>query len=340
MNVLSLFDGVSCGQLALQRAGVVVHKYYASEIDQRAVDVTQRHWPDTIQLGDIKTINTTNLPPIDLIMGGSPCQGFSVASGRPKNFKDERSALVFDFIDIVNKLKPKYWLLENVRMAKECKEYIDYELGVKANQVNSADFSAQDRIRLYWTNIPFSMDWDKDASTVEDILEPEVDTKYVVEPRRAVTILDNEVNRRKIAYIGTDSIQNRIYKIHGKSVTINAKAGGLGAKTGLYALPALRVDKVTPTYNGGRFKPSAAKFNTITACDRHGILTNHFIRRLTPVECERLQTLPDNYTSGHSDTQRYKMIGNGWTVDLLAHIFKGMLNGKPPIKPYRYSLFD
>ena len=166
----------------------------------------------------------------------------------------------------------------------------------------------------------------ENKSTVEDILESEVDIKYCIEPKRSVLICENEVKKRKIGFIGSNSQGNRIYSIYGKSVCLCGEGGGLGAKTGLYALPCLTPDRTEKRQNGRRFKPPHSKFYTLTAMDKHGVLTNNFIRKLTPLECERLQTVPENYTSIVSDNQRYKILGNGWTVDVIAHIFKGLLN--------------
>lgn len=256
-------------------------------------------------------------------MGGSPCQGFSFA-GKQLNFFDPRSKLFFDFVKAKDILQPKYFLLENVNMKKEYLDIITEHIGVEPIRINSADFSAQDRDRWYWTNIPFKKEWDKCLDTVEDILEDEVDIKYCIEPKRAVVILENEVKRRKIGYIGSDSQGNRIYRIHDKSVTLCGDAGGLGAKTGLYALPCLTPDRMEKRQNGRRFKPPHSKFYTLTAQDKHGILTNNFIRKLTPLECERLQTVPEGYTAGCSDNQRYKMLGNGWTIKVIAHILAGI----------------
>jgi DNA (cytosine-5)-methyltransferase 3A len=256
---------------------------------------------------------------IDLLLGGSPCQGFSFA-GKQLNFFDPRSKLFFDFVKAKEALRPKYFLLENVNMKREYLDIITERLGVQPTRINSADFSAQDRDRWYWTNIPFSMDWGKCPDTVEDILEDEVDDKYFINPQSAVIILEKEVQKRKIAYIGADSQSKRIYRIHGKSVSLCSGAGGMGNKTGLYALPCITPDRIEKRQNGRRFKPPHSKFYTLTAQDKHGILTNNFIRKLTPLECERLQTLPEGYTEGCSDNQRYMMIGNGWTVDVIAHI--------------------
>jgi DNA-cytosine methyltransferase len=323
MNVLSLFDGISCGRVALERAGIKVDKYFASEIDKSAISITQKNYPDTIQLGDVTNWQSWDLPKIDLILAGSPCQGFSIA-GKQLNFDDPRSALFFTFLDILRAYKPQHYLLENVKMKKEWEDVITEHLGQVPVTIDSADFSAQRRKRVYWcTMLPLAK-YEPCQFTVDSVLDAVVDDKYLIEPNRAVTILENEVRRRKIAYIGADSQGNRIYDIHGKSVTLVGQAGGLGAKTGIYALPCITPDRLTKNQNGRRFKPPNSKFYTLTAQDQHGIWTNHFIRKLTPVECERLQTLDDNYTEGISDNQRYKALGNGWTVDVIAHILKGI----------------
>lgn len=327
INVLSLFDGISGGQVALNKANVKYNNYFSSEIDRNSISVTQNHYPKTIQLGDIKNIFAQDLPEIDLLIGGSPCQGFSWA-GKRLNFEDPRSKLFFEFERLLNQLQPKYFLLENVRMVKDSIDVITNRLNVEPVHINSADFSAQDRKRLYWTNIDFDKTWDKDTSTIEYILELEVDDKYYIEPQRAVEIIEKEIielqQRQKIAYIESDSQANRIYTIYGKSICLCGDAGGLGAKTGLYVIPCITPDRVNKRQNGRRFKPPKSKFYTLTSQDRHGVLLNGHIRKLTPVECERLQTLEDNYTAGFSDNQRYKMIGNGFTVDVIAHILKGM----------------
>jgi DNA (cytosine-5)-methyltransferase 3A len=260
---------------------------------------------------------------IDLLMGGSPCQGFSFA-GKQLNFFDPRSKLFFDYVKAKEQLSPKYFLLENVNMKQEFLDIITERMGVEPIRINSQDFSAQDRDRWYWTNIPFVKTWEKCPDILEDILEDEVDPSYIIDPQRTVAILENEVKRRKIAYIGCDSQGSRIYRIHGKAVCLCGEGGGLGAKMGIYALPCLTPDRTEKRQNGRRFKPPASKFYTLTAQDKHGVLTNNFIRKLTPLECERLQTVPDGYTSGCTDNQRYKMLGNGWTASVIAHILSGI----------------
>ena len=323
INVLSLFDGMSCGRIALERAGIKVNNYFASEIDKYAIQVAKHNYPNMQHIGDVTQVKANELPKIDLLIGGSPCQGFSFA-GKQLNFDDPRSKLFFEFVRLLKECNPKCFLLENVKMKKEYEDIITEYLGVKPIAINSELFSAQDRKRIYWTNINFKELPNENKLIVEDILEEEVDAKYFIDPKRSVIICENEVKKRKIAFIGSNSQGNRIYNIHGKSVCLCGEGGGLGAKTGLYALPCLTPDRSEKRQNGRRFKPPHSKFYTLTAMDRHGILTDNFIRKLTPIECERLQTVPDNYTKIASDNQRYRMLGNGWTVDVIAHIFGGL----------------
>ena len=170
MNVLSLFDGMSCGQIALQRAGIKVGAYYAAEIDKYAIQVTQHNFPDTIQLGDVTKVFAKDLPKIDLIIGGSPCQGFSFA-GKGLNFDDPRSKLFFEFVRLVKECNPKYFLLENVKMKKEHELVISQYMKVAPIEINSALVSAQNRVRLFWTNITITeMPIDK-GILLKDIIE-------------------------------------------------------------------------------------------------------------------------------------------------------------------------
>ena len=160
-NVLGLFDGISCGQVALERAGIEIEgAYYSSEIDEYAITVTNRNYPDTVQLGDIKDRRDWDLKDVDLITAGSPCQGFSIA-GKRLNFKDPRSTLFFDFVDTLNQYNPKYWLFENVRMRKDIEVAISTVLGREPVLINSGLVSAQNRERLYWTNNPITQPEDK-----------------------------------------------------------------------------------------------------------------------------------------------------------------------------------
>jgi DNA (cytosine-5)-methyltransferase 3A len=375
MNVLSLFDGMSCGQIALNRAGIPYEKYYASEIDKHAIKVTQHNYPDTIQLGSVIDIKGQDLPKIDLLIGGSPCQGFSFA-GKQLNFDDPRSKLFFEFVRLLKECKPKYFLLENVKMKKEYQDVITEHLGVEPIEINSNLLSAQNRKRLYWTNIPgVTIPSDKGILLKDIVHENEsIDTalngnyaewfaknaefqlgkKYCsLSPEKAITmtarqyanwngnywfeilseyivpfdktlqILDKEVQRGKVGYFRKDSQANRVYYIHDKAITLTGEAGGGAAKMGQYLFGCITPDRIEKRQNGQRFN-DGKKFYTLTAQDKHGVLIEGYIRKLTPIECERLQTVPDNYTAIVSNSQRYKMLGNGWTVDVIAHIFGGL----------------
>ena len=311
MNVLSLFDGMSCGQIALNRAGIKYDNYFASEIDKHAIKVTMTNYPNTIQIGSVTDVKAENLPKIDLLIGGSPCQGFSFA-GKQLNFDDPRSKLFFEYIRLLKECKPKYFLLENVKMKKEYEQIITDHLGVEPIFINSALVSAQNRKRLYWTNIlNVTAPIDRNI-LVKDIIKERAPEKYYLKmdyiyvpketkhnSKNGLQFVCGIISKKKWLDNGKGNSRNfsqgnRIYSINGKSCTINANAGGPGGKSGLYYLE-----------DGEEF----SKKN---------------IRRLTPLETERLQTLPDNYTACINETNRYKCVGNGWTVDVIAHIFKGI----------------
>ncbi len=268
INVLSLFDGMSCGQIALERAGIKVNKYFASEIDKYAIKVTQANYPNTIQVGDITKIKYTGRHKIDLLLGGSPCQGFSF-SGHQLNFEDPRSKLFFEYIRLLKQCNPRYFILENVRMEKRCSEEITEILGVPYKEINSSLFSAQMRRRLYWTNLPIDDIKDFNISFAS-IMEANADDRYYTP---------------------------KLQKI--ENVILRDKAYCLCAST---------------SYSKHSFLRKQCNL----------VKTPKGIRRLTPLEAERLQTVPDNYTNIVTDTQRYKMLGNGWTIDVVAHILKGI----------------
>ena len=376
MIVLSLFDGMSCGQIALERAGIEVDNYFASEIDKYAIQVAKYNYPNTQHIGDVTKVKESELPKIDLLIGGSPCQGFSFA-GKQLNFEDPRSKLFFEFVRLLNECKPKYFLLENVKMKKEYKDVITEHLGVEPIEINSNLLSAQNRKRIYWTNIPgVTIPNDKGILLKDIVHENEsIDTvlngnyaewfaknaefqlgkKYCsLSPEKAITmtarqyaswngnywfeilseyivpfdktlkILGKEVQRGKVGYFRKDSQANRVYYIRDKAITLTGEAGGGAAKMGQYLFGCITPDRIEKRQNGQRFN-DGKKFYTLTAQDKHGVLIEGYIRKLTPIECERLQTVPDNYSSIVSNSQRYKMLGNGWTVDVIAHIFKGLL---------------
>lgn len=294
MNVLSLFDGMSCGQIALNRVGIKYDNYYASEIDKYAIKVAQQNYPNTIQLGDVTQVSHVNLPKIDLLFGGSPCQGFSFA-GKQLNFEDPRSKLFFEFVRLKNELNPTYFLLENVRMKKESQDIISSYLGVEPITINSSLVSAQNRIRNYWTNIPINELPSDKGILLKDILENGVGAS-ISQQGKHITNINQEKSHTLLARdykgFGNQAMTGVLYN---NSIEENIKCGAI---RGIY--------------------------------DVDGVITQYEIkdvkyRKLTPLECERLQTLPDNYTNYVSNSQRYKMIGNGWTVDVIAHIFNNII---------------
>ena len=291
MNVLSLFDGMSGGQIALNRAGIKVNQYFASEIDKYAIKVTQANYPNTIQLGDVKQVGWFGLPAVDLLIGGSPCQGFSNA-GLGHNFNDPRSALFFEYIRILLETKPRYFLLENVKMKREWQNTISHFLGVEPIKINSALVSAQNRERLYWTNIPgITQPVDK-GILLRDIIE------------------DGEVDRNKslcvlpgMSYRASYN-QYMKHKLHQIVLLDNINPSGKGMNGNVYDISGKSPTLTTNKGEGRKIEIDGTHW-----------------RKLTPIECERLQTVPDNYTKHVSNSQRYKMLGNGWTVDVIAHIF-------------------
>lgn len=299
INVLSLFDGISCGQIALERIGIEVENYFASEIDKYAMQITMANYPNTKQLGDVRNVTAEKLPNIDLLIGGSPCQGFSFA-GAGLNFEDERSKLFFEFVRLKNELKPKYFLLENVKMKQEFQDIISEQLGVKPIMINSSLVSAQNRERLYWTNIPVIGQPNDKGILLKDIIEDGECLKDKNQTILATLYKENAksmIKRNKQGLLILKNIypkkgQNgNIYSIFGKCKTLSA---GVGIK------------------GNGIGSSNAPKIESINADGW---------RKLSPLECERLQTVPDGYTKYVSDTQRYKALGNGWTVDVVSFIF-------------------
>jgi DNA (cytosine-5)-methyltransferase 3A len=398
INVLSLFDGISAGQLALQRAGIEVNNYYASEIDKYAIQVTQKNFPNTIQLGDITKWKEWDIDwsKIDLVIGGSPCQGFSFA-GKQLNFDDPRSKLFFVFVDICHRVideNPKMkFLLENVRMKKEYQDVITKYMGVEPVAINSSLVSAQNRYRLYWTNISDVTQPNDFNILLRDIILDDVDEKYYY----SKTVLDR-IDVSEIEHVGmfgykskgkemdkcgallarhykgmqsfpfpivkekiriTGAAQRGRYLVNGKRAdhTVDSMTGLTEQRiefredgksncltsvqkdslVGILKIPEATKKGYTEVYpNEGvdltfinsttrRGRRMEDKSNCLTAANYDYCWYDGYIcRKLTPIECERLQTFPDNWTEGVSDTQRYKALGNSWTVDVIAHIFKGL----------------
>ena len=318
MNVLGMYDGISCGRVAFDRTGIKADKYYASEIDKYAIQIAQKNYSDTIQIGDAYNIDYSKLKDIDIVIGGSPCTHWSIAK---KDRETTSEGIGFDlfmqYVKAIEKTKPKYFLYENnYSIHKNIKEEITKKLGVETIMINSALVSAQQRKRCYWTNIPNITQPEDKGIVLKDILEDEVDSKYIINQLAIPKYIRNnipkglrDINEKshtvtasihkgygndgctciRVGSFNSGGQEDRVYSKDGKSVTLSANGGGRGAKTGLYEI-------------------------------------GDIIRRLTPVEAERLQTLPDNYTHGVSDTQRYKCIGNGWTIDVIAHILSFIPN--------------
>ena len=450
MNVLSLFDGMSCGRIALDRLGIPVDKYYAAEIDKYAIQVSEANYPDIIRLGDVCDVKAEDLAPIDLLIAGSPCQGFSFA-GKQLAFDDPRSALFFEFVRLLKECKPKYFLLENVRMKKEFLDVISEQVGCEPIFINSALVSAQNRQRFYWTNIPGIEQPEQRGIVLRDILETGTDenpvknternkrhhrnledkslcmtaTMYKGAGNNGMTLvpetinnpsefdknLDKMTNKDGKAYCVTarytaaepkNSMQRKqrtmvpvISETHDTPIqvgtaveTISNKKNKSYALTASYSAARPRrskakhektMVKVNDTNNlpsgtdyiydqndkshkitdgnrepkviiagayrarsidkdGNRVawkeaKPQQMlelrkdnKSNSVTSVQKDSVLTKDEVywRKLTPLECERLQTVPDNYTNHVSNSQRFKMLGNGWTIAVIKHIFKNM----------------
>lgn len=283
MRVLSLFDGMSCGRLALDRAGIPVTQYLASEIDKYAISVARANYPDMIHLGDVRVVRAMAeagvFGRVDLLIGGSPCQGFSFA-GKQLAFGDPRSALFFEFVHTLNALRrhnPEIkFMLENVKMKKEHLAVISQMLGVEPVCINSALVSAQNRVRYYWCNWSVSQPADR-GILLRDIIETgevDRDKSYCIDAN----------------YYKGGSVKNYLEKSRRQII-----------------LSPRKIFNTNPSGNGAT-----------------NIADGITYRKLTPTECERLQTVPDGYTAHVSNTQRYKMLGNGWTVDVISHILSEM----------------
>ena len=312
INVLSLFDGISCGQLALERAGINVDNYYASEICDYSIKIAKKNYPNTIHIGDVRDVKSKSLPTIDLLIGGSPCQSFSFAGKRngmttienieittldqylelkSNNFEFKgESYLFWEFVRVLKDIKPKYFLLENVKMSQKWKNIITKTLNVEPILINSELVSAQSRERLYWTNIPnISQPSDKHIY-IDDILEYDIEHTYLPKTRLDYTNYDKT------------KVDKTIFKNTATQIG-NSRKFGNAVKS-----------------NGKAF--------TLRRVNPNGIIDeNYNIRLFTPIEAERLQTLPDNYTliDGIKPKERYAVCGNGWTVDIIAHIFKNII---------------
>lgn len=383
MKVLSLFDGTSCGKVALERAGIEVDQYYASEIDEGAIAISKERHPDIIHLGSVTDWKNWGIDfsEIDLLIGGSPCVGFSIA-GKQLNFKDPQSKLFFEYVDILNEIKKANpnvkFLLENVKMKKEYENVITGYLGVEPIAIDSALVSAQRRKRLYWTNIEGVLQPEDKGIMLKDIVHENVDLdtamseswckwfsermdklleksfvainpekaitmtarqyanwqgnfvfealqKYVIPYDDALHILDNVSKSGRLMYFNSGGQGDRVYSAGGKGVTLCGEGGGRGAKMGCYLIGNVEFND----FSDARLA-DGQWFYGLTDVSRKPVLVKGYIRKLTPIECERLQTLPDGYTQAMfkgkpiSDAKRYKALGNGWTVDVIAYILRNL----------------
>ena len=299
LTVLSLFDGISCGQLALHRANIPVGKYYASEIDKYAIQVTMKNWPNTVQLGDVTKIDFKQFAgKIDLLIGGSPCQSLSITNSKHRKHLDGESRLFWEYIRALREVKPKWFFFENVEsMTDECKQIISKELGVEPIFIDSSCLSAQERPRYYWCNFGvknkdlfgntfFTIPYPENKGILlEDVLEKDVDDKFYYKEDFDFYGIDKWVCAN--LHINGHEILKRVHSPKAKCPTLTCCSGGSQQKK---------------VYDIAKNK----------------------CRKLTPIEYERAQTLPDNYTDCISNSQRYNCIGNGWTVDVIAYIFSFM----------------
>lgn len=286
MKVLSLFDGISCGMVALERAGISVEKYVAFEIEPNAIKISKKNYPQIEHCGDVTTADFTQYKGFDILIGGSPCQSLSIVQSQTRQHLDGKSKLFFEFVRAKEEMKPQYFLFENVAsMNEESKQAISNCLGCEPIFIDSADFSAQERPRLYWTNIPVLLNHKKSNAVLVDILEKDVEEKFFYN----YPLVNVDIKKQVCATMD--------YKNHDMHKRI--------------------------------FNP-AFKVHTLTTCGGGNTQKKVYIdgraRKLTPLEYERLQTLPDNYTAGVANSHRYNALGNGWTVDVIAYIFSFIPN--------------
>lgn len=336
INVLSLFDGISCGRLALERANLPINKYYASEINEYSIKIALKNYPDTIELGDVRDLKASDIPDkIDFLIGGSPCQSFSFVGhmdgmsttkdgirkeiltledymhAKENNFVfNGFSYLFWEYVRLLKEVKPKYFLLENVNMTKHWESVITKALGVEPLRINSSLFSAQNRKRLYWTNIPIK-DSPKDLNILLNSIL--ISDKQYDNVGEAQTVKKSFSKlEAKYGYIPEMFNAYNVTEISDKSPTLS-----LGSMVTSSCATTIFVKDNNGCYpvKNNKIKIDNVNYNTNLSDG------NYILRKLSPVECERLQTLPDNYTEGVSDCQRYKIIGNGWTVNAIKWIF-------------------
>jgi len=341
MKYLSLFSGIGGFELGIHSVFPNAVCIGFSEIDKYAIQTYRKHYPEHNLLGSITEINPLLLPDFDMMVGGFPCQDLSIAKANRKGLGGERSGLFWDMLSILKLKNPKYFCFENVAsMPKKDRDIITKELGVEPVMINAALVSAQSRKRLFWCNWNVKQPTDR-GIFLRDVLESGeaiggadkgmksycIDANYFKGGKKGTV---NQSGKRlmikdspdRIGDIGGNGQGQRVYSVNGKSVALSANGGGLGAKTGLYALPH--------GYNKGGFV-ECDKYPTLHAQEpgnNHRIIEDMVIRKLTPIECERLQCFPDNWTDGVSNTQRYKQLGNAVNVDVIKHIMSELRMAK------------
>lgn len=357
LKVLSLFDGISCGLQSLKNLNIPVETYDSFEIDKYAIMVSKKNHPEINHHGSVIGTDFSKFEGYDLLIGGFSCQSFSFA-GKQLGFNDPRGQLFFDLLRALEQVKPKYFLLENVVMKKEYSDKITELVGVPYIMIDSAKLSSQTRKRLYWTNIPNVTQPQDLGLLLKDIVHeneehptkitdrnirhfknlnqksltctatmykgagnngmtliPKYLNEYIVPFDETFHFLEKEVQTGKMGYFRKDSQANRVYYINNKSVTLCGDAGGGAAKMGQYFFEDVKIDL-----------SDDRKIFTLENKDGKGVLFEGYIRKLSPIEAERLQTYPDRYTECDdvSNTQRYKMIGNGFTCAVISHILSFM----------------
>lgn len=285
MNVLSLFDGMSCGQLALHKAGIAYDNYYASEIKPIAIKVTKNNFPNTIHIGDVTKIDLSTLPKIDLLIGGSPCQDFSQMKAQGKGLEGDKSKLFYEYLRVLKEIKPKYFLLENVRMKKDSEQQLNEYLGIKGLHINSELVSYQKRPRIYWTNI-------SNASIPHD---------------RNINFQDHKETNYDIC---------KQYKLNNTPSRI--KMWNNGQKRGSELKSCANITNSNKVYCLTRKQDRSPNSGLIEFDD--------FCRFLTRQELEKAQTVPVGYTNSVSYNQAQDLLGDGWTIEVIAHLFQGLNN--------------
>ena len=294
MKVLSLFDGISCGRVAFDRAGIPVETYHAFEIEPSAIQISKKNYPSIVHQGDVTVADFTVYKDFDILIGGSPCQSLSIVRSQTRQHLDGKSRLFFEYVRAKEEMTPKWFLFENVAsMNEKSRKIISDILGVQPVFIDSADFSAQSRPRLYWTNIPVNLSKiKKNTTVVRDILLDEVDDKYWL---------------------------SRPFKVINPDAQVCAR---------------IETDTKLWEMNRRIFNPNHKMHTLVTSGTIRSVLIGDRARKLTPVEYERLQTLPDGYTDGISNNKRYQALGNGWTVDVIAWILSQIPRGEGELEEW------